>query len=176
MNTFRVPPQRSRILFSALVVAVVIVTAMVTAHITRTVPPATPHQDQQPSSHAFTTSELRGKLTGTFATPKGARLDLSFTFNFPLYELGPSTTTVWTNGTTGTWDIDDSHPLLTSVQRSQGWHMMLMTAPGDATKAPGRVLFTFDTEGQIIAIEFASFLGIEFGPEKHMFLDRRNVP
>jgi hypothetical protein len=154
----------------------VIVTALFTARITRTTPPATPRQDQQTPSRAFTTAELRGKLTGTFVTPKGARLDLSFTFNFPLYELGPSTTTVWTNGTTGTWDIDDSHPLLTSAQRAKGWHMMLMTAPGDATKAPARVSFTFDTDGQIIAIEFASFLGIEFGPEKHMFLNRKNVP
>jgi hypothetical protein len=104
-----------------------------------------------------------------------AQTDLTFVFNYPLYELAPSSTTVWTSGTTGTWEIDDTHPLLTPAQRSQGWHMMLITAPGDATKAPARVLFTFDTEGQITAIEFASF-GIEFTPDKHMFLYRKYLP
>jgi hypothetical protein len=132
--------------------------------------------ERQTGPSAFTTADLRGKLTGALSTPPGSRVNMTFLFNFPLYELGPSTTTVWTQGTTGTWDIDDSHPLLTPAPRAQGWHMMLITAPGDATKAPSRVMFTFDADGHITAIEFASFLGIESALDKHMALHRKNLP
>jgi hypothetical protein len=170
------PPSSTRtwrfwLVLVASVLTVIVITAFTTALIMR--PAKVPSKSSvtvDPST--FTTADLRGKLTGTFATPPGARLDLSFIFNYPLYELGPSTTTVCT----GTWDIDDTHPLLTPGQRAQGWHMMLLTAPGDATKAPSRVRFTFDAEGQITAIEWASFLGIESAPDKHMFLYRKSLP
>lgn len=178
MKTFlaRFSSWRFPLLLAVAALTLVLVTVLVTARVTRKSPLATARQDHQAYALAFTTADLRGKLTGAFGTPPGSRPDLTFMFNYPLYELGPSTTTVWTQGTTGTWDIDDSHPLLTPAQRAQGWHMMLMTAPGDATKAPARVLFTFDADGQITAIEFASFLGIESTPEKHMFLYRKNLP
>lgn len=178
MKTFlaRFASWRFLLMLVAAALTLVLVTALVTARITRTSPLATARQDHPANALTFTTADLRGKLTGAFGTSPGSRPDLTFMFNYPLYELGPSTTTVWTQGTTGTWDIDDSHPLLTTSQRAQGWHMVLMTAPGDATKAPARVLFTFGADGQITAIEFASFLGIESAPDKHMFLYRKNLP
>jgi hypothetical protein len=159
-------------LVALIVIACTALTTMFVMHPVKAPVTAKVHVD--PST--FTAADLRGKLTGAFSTPPGSQIDLTILFSHPLYELAPSTTTVWTSGTTGTWDIDDSHPLLTPAQRAQGWHMMLITAPGDATKAPARVLFTFDTEGQITAIEFASFLGVEFTPDKHMILYRKNLP
>jgi hypothetical protein len=163
------------LLLAVVAVALVIVTALTTARWLRPTKVASSTTLMVDPS-TFTTADLRGKLTGAFSTPPGSRLDLTFMFNYPQYELGASTTTVWTSGTSGTWDIDDSHPLLTPAQRAQGWHMMLITPPGETTTAPSRVLFTFDADGQITAIEFASFLGIEAAPAKHMFLYRKNLP
>jgi hypothetical protein len=80
-------------------IVLIIVTTFATVLVMRPTTPATAAANIDPAT--FTAANLRSKLTGTFTTPPGASLDPSFTFNYPLYELGPSTTTIWTQGTAG---------------------------------------------------------------------------
>jgi hypothetical protein len=109
------------------------------------------------------TEDIKRLLSGTFNVPQDSSTDLSITFAYPRYSLNPSRSFVWAHGTEGSWDIIADHPILSAIQKADGWYVLNMARPDDPTiLLTCEVKFGFGEDGGISSMMLASFMGKSF--------------
>lgn len=127
------------------------------------------HDDNLSAANRLSMSQIRSRLSGTYASEDGA---FSYDFRYPNYGLNPSTRFVWAKGTMGRWEIYDEHPQLTKNDVDRGLKLLAMTPPDEPnTWINYHVELFSNSEGEIKRVILHSILGIRAAPNQRVKLD-----